>query len=242
MNCHELQQRLDEYLNGELDTIQVSTFEQHMMTCESCDDSVKQGKIVQAGLERVATDIKLPDAKFISSAFQKVREQYPEQQKTHHRFTIGVRTGFVSALAAGFLLWAVLTPLIFPELDSSTDPDTLAYNSKSAKISTLSLKINETRVIRLVIDTPNNFDKVTLSVLLPKHVEIKGHKNTRKLNWDTRLVKGNNILKIPLIAIESGQGELIAHLMHNGKVKTFKVFLKSKKPGLSHNQVIELQV
>ena len=259
MKCDELQQRLDDYLDGDLDTILVSMLEQHVTSCESCKKTVEQVKRLQAELKQVLScnsadenvanlpnQFRLPSDDFISSAFEKVRAHYPERQTNNRWSNIGIKTGFVTAIAAGFSLWAVLTTVILPTMDSRNTSAELATNNQivesALKISTLNLNVNETRVIRLAIDTPDEFDKVTLSVVLPTHVELKGHKNKHELSWDTKLAKGNNILRIPLKAIKYGQGDFIARIAHNGKVKTFKLFLKSIKPDLSYIHAVELEV
>ncbi|MFV1982822.1 MAG: zf-HC2 domain-containing protein [Thiohalomonadales bacterium] len=250
MKCNELQQRLDDYLDGDLDTILVSMLEQHISACESCNYAVEQSKLVQSELKQIfssqSTGIQIPSNEFISCAFEKVRAHYPEKQAGNRWTGIGVKTGFATALAAGFALWAILSTFILPGMNSGNEPTNLATSSPTStivsKISTLNLKIDETRVVRLAIDTLDDFDNVTLSVVLPKNVELEGHKNKRKISWDTKLAKGNNILRIPLKAIKYGQGDFIARITHNGKVKTFKLLLKSTEPDLSNIYAIELQV
>ncbi len=250
MKCDELQVRLDDYLDGNLDTILVSMLENHIASCGSCNENVKHGKELQSQFKRLADQAignTTPSEDFISSAFEKVRATYPEQASTRAN-NISVKTGFFTALAAGFSLWAVLTTFILPGMDSNDVLTNLVKNDPITKsitdtaISVIELNINETKMMRLAIDTPDAFDNVTLSVELPSHVELKGHKNKRELSWTTKLAKGNNILKIPLKAIEYGEGNFIARLTHNGKVKTFKLFLKSSKPGISRVFKSELQV
>lgn len=250
MKCTELQQRLDDYLDGNLDPILVSMLEKHTLACENCNLKVAQGRLVQSQLKQLFTADNQVSEEFISSAFDKVRRSYPERQHTNHRtgssVSIGLKTGFASAIAAGFSLWVVLTTFILPTMESNEAPINLVTSShvteQASNISTLNLKIDETRIVRLAINTRDSFDKVTLSVVLPTHVELKGHKNTRQLSWDTTLAKGNNVLRIPLKAIKYGQGDFVARLTHNGKVKTFRLFLKSRKPDLSNINTIELQV
>jgi len=228
MKCDELQQRLDDYLDGALDTILVLMLEQHITTCKSCNTKVQQAKSLQAELKQFTSESS-PSDEFISSAFKKVRAQFPERQVKNRWPDIGLKTGFVTALAAGFSFWVILVTFIVPGMDSN-------------KVASLNIELDDIRVVRIVIDAPDDFDKVTLSVSLPNHVELKGHKNEHELSWDTKLAKGNNILRIPLKAIKYGQGEFIARISHNGKVKTFKLFLKSKKPDLSYFELLEFQV
>jgi len=249
MKCDEIQQRLDDYLDGNLDTILVSMLEKHLTTCQSCATKVSYAESIQSELKQISSlsteEIAISDA-FISSAFAKVRAEYPEHGSSKRWSNIGIKTGFVTAVAAGFSLWAVLTTFILPGVTSNTVLDELAVNNivveSAVKISTLNLTLDETRVVRIAIDTPDDFDKVTFSVILPKHIELKGHKNKSEISWDAKLAKGNNILRIPLKAIKYGQGNFIARITHNGKVKTFKLYLKSQKPDLSNIQFIELQV
>ncbi|VAW97860.1 hypothetical protein MNBD_GAMMA22-372 [hydrothermal vent metagenome] len=236
MKCDELQQRLDDYLDAELDAILVPMLEQHATSCESCSNLVNNAKLVKSGLKQLADKNSSMSDDFITKAFENVRQQYPEKASEPAVSKIGVKTSFVTAVAAGFALWAVLTTFILPDINSNNTVDVARINN------TLNLIIDKTRVVRLAIDTPDEFDKVTLSVELPKHVELKGHKNKRKLSWDAKLAKGSNILRIPLKAISFGQGEFIARITHNGKVKTFKLFLQSKNPDLSHSNAIQLQV
>jgi predicted aspartyl protease len=249
MKCNDLQQRLDTYLDGDLDTILVSMFEQHITECSRCNSMVNHAKSVQSGLKQLTSlqsDANEPSEKFISKAFENVKSRFPENQVINHKNRISVKTGFITAVAAGFTLWAVLTTFILPgiDLDSITGNQIVATNitEKVSTIASINIKLDETRVVRLAIDTPDEFDKVTLSVILPKHIELDGHKNKRTLTWDTKLVKGNNILRIPLKAINYGQGNFIAKITHNGKVKMFKLILKSDKPDYSDIYRTEFQV
>jgi len=273
MKCDELQQRLDDYLEGDLDTILVFMLEQHITLCKNCASTVSFARSVQSELKQMQSP-KLSD-EFIDSAFRNVRSSYPEN-RTENQIqslfsNVKLQTGFVTAIAAGFALWAVLSTFILPGFDSSptvNNADIIASLNQTIKsepttiISSLKLKLDESKVVRIAIDTPDSFENVTFSVLLPKHIELKGHKNKRKISWQSKLAKGNNILRIPLTAVSYGQGELIARVTHNGKVKTFKLFLESNKldsqkidterlkinnldiikPNLPHSTEIELQV
>ncbi|MFV2060235.1 MAG: anti-sigma factor [Gammaproteobacteria bacterium] len=244
MKCNDLQQRLDDYLDGELDPLLVTMLEQHIVSCDSCNTTVKQAQRLLPELKQFSTNFgNIPDSKFIASAFQKVRTQYPEGKTNNSWLKVNVKTGFATAIAAGFTVWVVLATFILPALNSDTVVTNLAViNQTSENISTLNIGVDEIRVIRLAINTQDEFDKVTLSVILPKHVVLDGHKDKHKLIWDTRLAKGNNILRIPLKATGYGQGNFIAQITHNGKVKTFRVFLKSQKPDLSDIHITEIQV
>ncbi len=233
MKCDELQQQLDDYLDGKLDTSIVPVFEKHVVSCVFCSDLVDNGKFVQQGLKQLAENTNNVSDEFITAAFEKVRDQYPEKAANNRISKIGIKTGFVTALAAGFSLWAVLSTFILPGIDS---------NNTGADVAVMNLVVDQTQVVRIAIDTPDEFDNVTFSVELPKHVELKGHKNKRKLSWDAKLTKGSNILRIPLKAISYGQGEFIARITHNGKEKTFKLYLQSKKPDLTRFNAIQLQV
>ncbi len=249
MKCDELQVRLDDYLDGNLDTILVSMLENHVASCASCNEKVRQAKELQLQFKQLADHAigDTPSDDFISSAFENVRVTYPEQVRARAS-NISVKTGFFTALAAGFSLWAVLTTFVLPGMDSNdvlsnlVKTDAITKSITDTTISVIELNINEIKMVRLAIDTPDAFDNVTLSVELPSHVELKGHKNKRELSWTTKLAKGNNVLKIPLKAIEYGEGNFIARLTHNGKVKTFKLFLKSSNPGISRASKNELQV
>ncbi len=247
MKCNELQQRLDDYLDGDLDAILVSMLEQHINACGSCNSKVQQAKLLQAELKQLVLNSgsnseKLLDDAFVSSAFEKVRALYPEKNTATNNkwFKLNAKTGFATAIAAGFSFWVVLTTFIMPVLNTSTIKQSTV--NIASNISTLNLNVDEIRIVKLAINTPDGFDKVTVSVVLPPNVELKGHKNKHKLTWDTKLAKGNNILRIPLKAVNYGQGEFIAQLTHNGKVKIFKLFLKSIKPDLSNIHNTELQV
>ncbi len=232
MKCEELQQQLDDYLDGKLDSRVVSVLEKHVSCCASCTDLVDSGKSVQQGLKQLAEKANTVSDEFIAAAFEKVRDQYPEKASNNKIAKIGIKTGFVTALAAGFSLWAVLSTFILPGIDSTT----------SADVAVMNLAVDQAHVVRIAIDTLDEFDNVTFSVELPKHVELKGHKNKRKLSWDAKLTKGSNILRIPLKAIRYGQGEFTARITHNGKEKTFKLYLQSKKPDLTRFNATQLQV
>ena len=91
----------------------------------------------------------------------------------------------------------------------------------------IAVALNDVQTVRLSFDAANDIESVALSIGLPQNIEIQGYPGQKQLAWKTRLEKGQNILALPVMAIDKGQGELVAELSYGDKKQTLRIVLKT---------------
>ncbi len=217
MNCTDIDTLLDDYLDHDLLVHEQRSVELHINNCTACQQSLKEAQAVREAL----ASLPLVEASdnFESRVFAEVRKQHQGGQ--HDRRFLN---GFVTALAASVFLW-VAVPMIFAPQESLSGSNTI------------SVAMNETRPVRLLFEAPDAIEQVTLSIELPANVELKGYPGRSQLSWSTSLKKGQNVLALPINAIEAGKGELVAHLSYGDKTKTYRLILKTTDNGVMSYQI-----
>lgn len=214
MHCTD--EHISEYLDEMLPQLQKQAFEQHLSECKTCSSRVNDMRKILTGLNRMP--VAGPSAGFEGRVFKEVRRQH--QQQSSNLFL----AGFITATAASMALW-FLSTLIMVQQQSLPTSDTFT------------VAMNNTQSIRLLFDAPENIDQVTLSIDIPDNFELSGHSGRSQLSWNTSLIKGQNVLTLPVIAVIEGQGELVARLSYGDKEKTFRITLKTADDGVMNYQV-----
>jgi hypothetical protein len=74
-------------------------------------------------------------------------------------------------------------------------------------------------------------------------VAIVGYPGRRSLEWQTNLEAGKNILRLPVVATGTIGGEmknsqLVAHVKHGNKVKTYRINLNAGTPKVSEQDAL----
>jgi hypothetical protein len=150
----------------------------------------------------------------------------------HHRH--GFLVGFGSAAVAALALWVVVG--WFPgELPTGgSGANTVASNTgsqagseSSATMPELSIALNEQRDIKLAFYSGQDLKGARITIQVPDNVALVGYPGRRELSWETNLAKGDNTLRLPVLATQVARGELIANIQYGGQTKTLKVRLRT---------------
>ncbi len=221
MNCTDLQTQLDDYLDDDLLVHEKQQVEQHLSDCAACQQDMADAKAVREALGSLP--VEGPSADFEANVFAVVREQSRQVERKgsgHNRFV----AGFVTAMAASLFMW-VASGIIFAPQSTLDTP------------GVISIAMNESRPVRLVFDAPDDLKNVSLSIELPANVELSGYPGRSQLSWKTSLKKGQNVLALPINAVDAGKGELVALLSYGDKRKTYRVILKTTDNGVMTYQI-----
>ena len=148
------------------------------------------------------------DAGFYDQAL--VRATHEGSRRQRNRWLL---TGFGGAIAARFAVWMIAGTLFTnPEL-----PDA------GAAIPGVTIALEEPRTVNLVFASAISLDSATLTVSLPDGIELDGFPGQREITWETSLSEGRNLLPLTLIALTPTGGELLAHLEHDDRDRTFRL-------------------
>ncbi len=225
MTCNALHGLMDDYLDDELPAVQRVSFEHHLNDCTGCQQRLSRERLLRADLK--AMPVPASSADFA----ERVLRQAVEGRVSHHH-RHGFVTGFGSALVAGLALWVVVG--FFP-VQQVVSPE------KTGPLQTVSITLdalNKTQDVALVFNAGRAVLGARVSIELPDNITIAGYPGRKRLEWNTDLAKGSNLLRLPVIASQVDIGQLIAHIEHENKVTTLRIQLDVRKPGLTG--IIEL--
>ncbi|MEJ2128004.1 MAG: hypothetical protein P8X81_04065 [Woeseiaceae bacterium] len=148
------------------------------------------------------------DAGFYDQAL--VRATHEGSRRQRNKWMM---TGFGAAIAATIAAWLIGGMLL-------NDPQLPA---PEAAIPGVTIALAEPRTVNLVFASATALDSATLTVSLPDGIELDGFPGQREITWQTSLQEGKNLLPLTLVALTPAGGELLAHLEHEDRDRTFRL-------------------
>jgi hypothetical protein len=224
MNCTDFNNLLDDYCDGELGAEVKSRCDAHLATCQICTDSLATHRNLLSALRSMP--IVGPSDGFEERVLSIAAAQNAtSQNNTHHRR--GFMMGFGSAAVAALALWAVIgmSPSIMKGNDNAAQQIAKVETNAEKSVPEISIALNQKRDIQLAFYSSRDLKGAQITLQVPQNVAVAGFPGQRKLVWKTNLAKGNNLLRLPLVANGAQGGELVAHIEYKGKIKTLKVKL-----------------
>lgn len=207
MHCDQFRQKLDPFLDGELNEALSREFESHHAECEACAAAFTRKQALRHTLQ--AMPVPPPEDGFLDAVVEETLIN-THRNETRFRATAGIG----AAIAAGVVAWLVLVlPAELP-----TQPE--------AALETVTITMNVEKTFRLTFDSKHELQAAAISVDLPEGVEIVGYEGRDSVRWRTTVKAGTNILELPIIVRSGNGGAVFARLEHQGKEKTFEFAVK----------------
>ncbi len=218
MNCHDIHNYCDAYLDHEMSDTQKHALEVHLESCPACQHYLQQAQNIRDALTKLNAPAMRPE--FASQVFDKLRQQNTTVAKSK-RFT-----GTGLALAASLALAGIVSVFMHqPDSTVSEDPAAIRISMQQAKD------------IRLVFNAKEDLEKVTISIELSDNLALDGYGAKRTVSWNTPLQKGKNMLSLPIIATQSGNGTVIARLRLGNQDKTIRINVNARQNGSTQLQI-----
>lgn len=195
MNCGDFLDRMDEYRDGSLAEWPEATA--HLRTCKSCQQRLTHAQALRTALREMP--VAEPRRDFFERAL--VHAQAPSLVR-RSRWTY-----VATALAASLALWIAASWVIGP------------FRTTDDKLDAVTIRLHEPRTVHLAFDAERELEQATLSIQLPDGVEVAGFPGQREIVWQTNLVRGVNVLPLPLVATKPAGGRLFARLEHGDRAK-----------------------
>lgn len=252
MNCTDFKNQIDDYCDGELGAELMASCEGHLASCPECVKAVKDQRDLLTNLK--AMPVTGPSKGFAERVLRVAMEQEAAEQHIDHHVDShrrGFLVGFGSAAVAALALWVVVgvfpqqTPLPGQDRNSATQMAKVEVNDETnveKNIPEFSIALNEQREIKLAFYSAEDLQGATITLQMPENVALVGYEGQRELAWETNLAKGDNTLRLPVLATGIAGGQLVARIEYMGKVKTLKVNLAIGAPELSDGTESELRV
>jgi hypothetical protein len=223
MNCNQLSNCIDAYMDGELPQDARAALDLHVSGCAACGALRAHELRLQRALK--AQPVVEPGADALERALSIAA--HTGARRTGVRRNVGIG----AALAAGLAVVAVIGSLRQPapvtsapaQLASVPAPVPAATPAAVAPESRVTLTRTQTRTIQLVFGTRAELNDARLILSLPPGVELAGRSGQREVRWRTSLQRGNNVLPLELVVREGTGGEIVARLEHGSRHKTFRV-------------------
>lgn len=99
------------------------------------------------------------------------------------------------------------------------------------------LVANEGKVVRLVITSPAEQDAATVSIELADNLELAGFPNERRIEWQTNLSEGKNLLALPLTLKDQADSHFRVQVHYGSMQKDIRVSVQGAAPKSETNQV-----
>ncbi len=162
----------------------------------------------------------------LANAYKAAVEQNVPPRQNHHRR--GFALGFGSAAAAALAVWVVvgMSPGELSDTGNASE-SVIASTGEVVEQPTMSITVNTQQTIRLAFASNESLQGAKITIRLPENVALVGYPGRRQLSWETNLKKGDNLLNLPIIATQVAQGELIADIEYEGRVKTLTLNLET---------------
>lgn len=239
MNCTDFKKQLDDYCDGELSVEMKARCDDHLAICQTCAGRLAEQSNLLADLR--AMPIVGPSDGFVERVFLTAEAQ-DAQNSAHRRH--GFMMGFGSAAVAALALWVVIgiSPSTMKGNDYTAVNTAKVETAADKSIPEISIALNQERDIRLAFYSSRDLKGAQITLQMPENVAVAGFPGQRKLVWKTNLTKGNNLLRLPVIANSGKGGQMVAHIEYMGKVKTLKVNLAIADKNISNNTSRGLRV
>ena len=207
MQCKQIDNVLDDYLDGLTDSDTRVKLDEHLTTCNDCRSTVAAANSLKASLADLPVDG--PSEDFFARALEQA--QHTAEARPPMRSRKWSR-GFGGALAAAVVvsLTAVLL-LSVPDWTPTTDAHEVTIAMETAT------------PVNVVFSTMEALQGARVSLQLPDGLELDGYGGRQMLAWTTDLHEGKNVLMLPLVAYGTPTEDIVATLTHGEDTKTFRL-------------------
>jgi hypothetical protein len=222
MKCEQAQNQIADFLDGLLDVESADALQEHLQACPACAGALAEEQDFRNKFKGLLGNERIPPPSygFVDRALQNAVDRSAKLQ--HHRS--GFIKGFATAVAATLALWVIVTvqqPVEDPSADASSQE--------------LHIALHQTKDIKLAFHAKKDLADATIRISLSDNVNLVGYQGRQTLEWHTNLVRGDNVLSLPVKAIKANKGRVIAEVRHKDLVKSIVIELNVKGPGVSES-------
>ncbi len=234
MNCTEFQHLLNDSGGGDIMGDQ-GGFDAHRRACDACQVLYEAECVAEAEMLAALRKMPVPEASVgfadrvlaaaVTAHAQAAGHPRAVDKMKHHQ-RHGFMLGFGSAAVAGLALWAVvgLFPGALSPMDGTTGDLTVATHEHESEPE-IFIALNQQQDIKLAFYSNESLKGARITIQLPENVALVGYPGRRTLSWTTDLKKGENLLRLPVVATQIARGDLVANIEFQDRVKTLTIGL-----------------
>ena len=204
MPCKRIVERLDAYLDGDLEAGEALALREHLSACDDCARTHASETQLREDLKRLPVAEPRPDF-FATALAVATRRRRHGDRRGRSRWTF-----WSGAIAASLCVW--LASALLGRIDAP-----------SAHAPEVTIAVDTTRPVNLVFSAAHELTDARVSLELPTGLEVAGFEGRKEISWTTDLHEGKNVLRVPLIAHAPMTDLLVARLDHFSGTKTFRL-------------------
>jgi len=167
----------------------------HACECANCAGELKAEKRLRRCFEALPDPAMLPG--FQERILSRAIAQGDPRHARRRRKWIGISVPALATAAAAVFLAVWLWP-VSPQ--------------QTVSASEVALSLHKTRQVGFVFHVHRRIRNARIVVNLPQGVEVNGHP-ARRLSWRVDLNRGDNLLRLPLVARAPGNGVVSAEVV-----------------------------
>ncbi len=207
MQCTQTQSKLDDYIDSALTLDEQYQIAAHLQRCPDCRYDYQQRQQLHQQLKDISVPPLRPE--FVA----RVSASLDAADRNQRR---GFVNGFSSAIAASLVMVIIVSVILLKPAHDVT-------------LATVHVSPNELQKVSLIFNSPAAVPQATISIELPRNIELAGYPGKRTLSWTTTLQQGNNRLQLPLILRGQHTGRVVTRIRHRDKAKTFYLNVAAMK-------------
>lgn len=202
MNC-EMSQALIELSAEEIPPAAAAELGAHLQTCPAC----RKLRVAQRLLLKALQAGCVPDMP--ATMPERVLERVFVRDAQKRRRRLSVTAGLAASLLLGLVLGVLLV--------GKSAPDYSLQNG------VLMLPSERPTVVGIAFNANATLENVQFTIDLPDGVHVGNQAEAQRVSWTGELRKGQNLVKLPLLAHRGAQGVLRAELDHGSEHREFTV-------------------
>lgn len=214
MNCQEVWNRLDDYVDEYSPPMERAAIELHIRACRNCTEALARERELRRRLR--ALPAPEPDLALFSRTIAAAADAEERRLRRHRWRTAGGALAAAVVLALGLGMDGDTPPeQRLASVDTAPVPAAMPTVTMQAvaPVQAVTVVLDQESEISLALESGRRIEEATFTVELPEGVELSGYPGVREITWTGHLESGKNLLVLPIKVFQSGNGgELVAHI------------------------------
>ena len=201
MKCKTAKNLMQDAVDGNLKGADTGFITAHLQECAACREDYRQ----TSDMLKMLRGIPVPpsSAGFADRVLSNATRSRPD--------TAGSRFKYLSAgIAASLVAVVVMISTMTGQWPGQPDPHVMLIGG-------------QVKTIRVAIESPRAIDGIRVTIDLSDNLEIDGYANQQAISWTTRLEPGVNLIALPVNAIATGEGQIVARVGLDGDEKVYRI-------------------
>ena len=209
MKCRTAKNLMQDAVDGKLKGADTGFITAHLQECAACREDYRQTSNMLEMLRGIP--VPPPSAGFTDRVLRNATRSRPATAGSRYKHVTG---GIAASLVAVFLTVSV----IMGPWSGQPDPDVMLIGG-------------QVKTVRVAIDSPRVVEGIKVTIDVSDNLEIEGYGKQQAISWTTRLEQGINLIALPVNAIATGDGEIVARVGLDGHEKVYRIRTRHQAAG-----------